>query len=167
MCEEPGCEALLDVRDPAEGRCVGEVEVCESHFGWIFGGEIWLRSLVYRNWIYQCIVGLWERGCVFHGVRGRLLRRSSKLAPIRFDKRRPSAICVYIHWTLATLNLISTAICVDFASVIPAQSCERMESDKVTILDKFCPRESYIGEIFSESNSQIILELVGDVVPMR
>ena len=40
MCEEPGCEGLLEVRDAAEGRCVGEVEVCESHFGG-FGGEMW------------------------------------------------------------------------------------------------------------------------------
>lgn len=155
MCEEPGCEGLLDVRDPAEGRCVGEVEVCESHFGWFFGDEIWLRSLVYRNSISQCIVGLWERGCVFHGVRGRLLRRSCKLAPIRFDKRRPCAISDYIHWTLATWSVISTAICVDFTSVLPTQLCERKPFDKVTILDKFCPRESYIGTIFPESNSQI------------
>lgn len=42
MREEPGCESLLDVRDPAEGRCVGEVEVCESHFGWFF----WWRDMV-------------------------------------------------------------------------------------------------------------------------
>lgn len=33
MREEAGCEGLLEVRDAAERRCVGEVEVRESHFG--------------------------------------------------------------------------------------------------------------------------------------
>lgn len=122
MCEEPGCEGLLDVRDLAEGRCVWEVKVCESHIGWFFGGEIRLRSLMYGNWISQCIVGLWEKGCVFRGVRGSVV--AEKLhAPIRIDKRRPSSISVYIHWTLATSSL-STASCIDFSSAIPAQSCD-------------------------------------------
>lgn len=37
--EEAGCEGLLDVGNPGEGCGVWEVEVGESHFGIIFGGE--------------------------------------------------------------------------------------------------------------------------------
>lgn len=113
MCEEPGCEGLLDVRDPAEGRCVGEVKVCESHFGWFFGGEIQLRPLMYSNWISQCIVGLWEKGCVFRGVRGSVV--AEKLhAPIRIDKRRPSAICLSFigHWLLRVYLQLAVLISV-------------------------------------------------------
>lgn len=41
MCEEAGCERLLQVGDPCEGRCVGEVEVCEPHGGFFWGrGDI-------------------------------------------------------------------------------------------------------------------------------
>lgn len=40
MCEEARCQGLLEVGDTAEGRCVWEVEVGESHF------EVWRRVIV-------------------------------------------------------------------------------------------------------------------------